>query len=159
MTTTTFALALHSRPSGSRRAARRRADDPIHLLPVPVRQLRLEVLLWAFRQGQPVDADALTCILLAKDSQLDDAFAVWTAESVRRLLWVDIVALCGALERRPPTLVAPTMWTLLDFLHGTQSLAAGSDALESLREPLIDSGGVGRRRRSSTSRGRHPAGR
>ena len=49
--------------------------------------------------------------------------AVWTAESVRRLLWVDIVTLCDALERRPPEQVAPTMWTLLDFLHGTQRLS------------------------------------
>ncbi|MEO8696911.1 MAG: hypothetical protein ABI658_25605 [Acidimicrobiales bacterium] len=159
MTTTTFALAAQSRPSGARRALRRRADDPIHLLPVPIRQLRLEVLLWAFRHGQPVDADALTCILLAKDSHLDDPFTIWTADSVRRLLWVDIVALCGALDRRPPALVAPTMWTLLDFFHSTQYLAVGSDPLESLREPLIDSGGVGRRRRANTSRGRHPAAR
>ncbi|MEO5841440.1 MAG: hypothetical protein ABIQ73_12350 [Acidimicrobiales bacterium] len=159
MTTPTFALAAHSRPSGARRVPRRRADDPIHLLPVPIRQLRLEVLLWAFRQGQPIDADALTYILLAKDSQLDDPFAVWTSESVRRLLWLDIVALCEALERRPPALVAPTMWTLLDFLHGAQCLAAGSDHLEALREPLVDSGGVGRRRRANPSRGRHPAAR
>jgi hypothetical protein len=159
MTTTTFARAAQRRPSGTRPSPRRRADDPIHLLPVPIRQLRLEVLLWAFRQGQPVDADALTCILLAKDSQLDDPFAVWTAESVRRLLWVDIVALCDAFERRPPALVAPTMWTLLDFLHSTHCLAGGSDPLELLREPLIDSGGMGRRRRADPSRRRHPAAR
>jgi hypothetical protein len=159
MTTTPFALARQSRPSGGRRAPRRRADDPIHLLPVAVRQLRLEAMLWAFRQGQPVDADALTCILLAKDSQLDEPFAVWTAASVRRLLWVDIVALCDSLERRPPALVAPTMWTLLDFLHGTHSFGDGSEQLELLREPLIDSGGVGRRPRASASRRRHPASR
>ena len=159
MTTTPFALAPHSRPSGPRRAPRRRADDPIHLLPVALRQLRLEVMLWGFRQGQPVDADALTCILLAKDSQLDDPFTVWTAESVRRLLWVDIVALCDVLDRRPPELVAPTMWTLLDFLHSTRGFADGSDQLEFLREPLIDSGGIGRRPRASASRRRHPASR
>lgn len=111
------------------------------------------------RQGKPVDADALTCILLAKDSHLDDPFALWTAESVRRLLWVDIVALCDALERRPPERVAPTMWTLLDFLDSMQRLAAGSDRLDLLREPLIDSGGIGRRPRASASRRRHPASR
>jgi len=158
MTTTPFALARQTRPSG-RRAPRRSVDDPIHLLPVAIRQLRLEVMLWAFRQGQPVDADALTCILLAKDSHLDDPFEVWTAESVRRLLWVDIVALCDALERRPPALVAPTMWTLLDFLHRTHCFGDGSDQLEFLREPLIDSGGIGRRSRASASRRRHPASR
>ena len=116
-------------------------------------------MLWAFRQGQPVDAEALTCILLAKDSQLDDPFTVWTAESVRRLLWVDIVALCLVLERPPPALVAPTMWTLLDFLHSTHRLGDGSDQRELLREPLIDSGGIGRRPRASASRRRHPASR
>ena len=159
MTTTTTPFAARPRPSGTRRPLRRRADDPIHLLPVPVRQLRLEVLLWAFHRGQPVDAEALSCILLAKDSHLDDPFDVWTAESVRRLLWVDIVALCEALERRPPELVAPTMWTLLDFLDATARFADGSDPLELLREPLIDSGGVALRRRVASSRRRHPAAR
>jgi len=158
MTTTTIALAARSRTPNGRRP-RRRADDPIHLLSVPIRQLRLEVLLWALRQGQPVEAEALTCILLAKDSQLDDPFTVWTAESVRRLLWVDIVALCDELDRRPPDLVAPTLWTLLDFLAGTHRLAHGSDPLALLREPLIDSGGIGRRRRVAPSRRRHPAAR
>ena len=159
MTTTTTPFAARFRTSGARRPLRRRADDPIHLLPVPVRQLRLEVLLWAFHRGQPVDAEALSCVLLAKDSHLDDPFDVWTAESVRRLLWVDIVALCEALDRRPPELVAPTMWTLLDFLDTTTRLADGSDPLELLREPLIDSGGVALRRRVASSRHRHPAAR
>ena len=156
MTTTTITSAARARPSGARRSSRRRVDDPIHLLPVPIRQLRLEVLLWAFRQGRSVDADALTCILLAKD-HLDDPFAIWTADSVRRLLWVDIVAMCDALDRRPPDLVAPTIWTLLDFLDGARRFAEGSDPLEYLREPLIDSGGIGRRLRAATSRRRHPA--
>ena len=121
--------------------------------------MRLEVLLWAFHRGQPVDAEALSCILLAKDSHRDDPFAVWTAESVRRLLWIDIVVLCEALERRPPEHVAPTMWTLLDFLDATACFADGSDPLELLREPLIDSGGVALRRRVAASRRRHPAAR
>ncbi|HUP74405.1 MAG TPA: hypothetical protein VM282_15285 [Acidimicrobiales bacterium] len=158
MTTTTSAFAAPSRPSAAHRAARRGADDPIHLLPVPVRQLRLEVLLWALRQGQPVEAEALTCILLAKDTH-DDPYTVWTAESVRRLLWIDIVALCEALERPPPELVALTMWTLLDFLAATDRFAGGSDPLELLREPLIDSGGFALRRRVASSRRRHPAAR
>ena len=129
------------------------------MLPLPLRQLRLEVLLWAFRQGLPVDADALTCILLAKDAHLDDPFTRWTAESVRRLLWVDIVTLCDALGLCRPEQVAATMWTLLDFLHGSQRFTDGSDRLELLREPLIDSGGVGRRRRDAPARRRHPAAR
>ena len=130
----------------------------MHLLGVALRQLRLEVLLWAFRLGLPVDADALTCILLAKQTHADGPF-VWTADSVRRLLWVDIMAQCAALERRPPDRTAATLWTLLDFLHGTQCLAAGSDDLAVLREPLIDSGGVGRRRRTTAAQRRHPAAR
>jgi hypothetical protein len=158
MTTTTSAFATASRSSGARRSPRRGADDPIHLLPVPVRQLRLEVLLWALRHGQPVEADALTCILLAKDTH-DDSCTVWSAESVRRLLWIDIVALCEALERRPPEQVAPTMWTLLDFFAATARFDDGSDPLEALREPLIDSGGCALRRRAASSRRRHPAAR
>ena len=158
-TTEPITLAARARTSGGRRLPRHRADDPIHLLPVELRQLRLEVLLWAFRQGQPVDAEALTCILLAKDAHLDDPFTRWTAESVRRLLWVDIVTLCDALGLHRPAQVAPTMWTLLDFLHGSHRLSDGSDLLELLREPLIDSGGVGRRRGVGPARRRHPAAR
>ena len=147
------------RTSGSPRVSRRRVDDPIHLLSVPARQLRLEVLLWAFRLGLPVDADALSCVLLANQSDADDSLTVWTADTVRRLLWVDIVALCATLERRPPEHVAPTMWTLLTFLDSSGRLADGSDRLDQLREPLIDSGGVGRRGRVAASRQRHPAAR
>jgi len=156
---TAIALAARARGTGGRRMPRHRADDPIHLLPVEIRQLRLEVLLWAFRQGLPIHAEALTCILLAKDAHLDDPFMRWTAESVRRLLWVDIVTLCDALGRHRPEQVAPTMWTLLDFLHGSHRLTVDSDVLELLREPLIDSGGIGRRRGVGTARRRHPAAR
>jgi hypothetical protein len=159
MTTSTTVHPLRPRTSGGVRARRRRGDDPIDLLEVPARQLRLEVLLSAFRLGQPVDADALSCILLAKQSHLGDPLTLWTAESVRRLLWVDIMSLCTSLERRAPDRVAPTMWTLLSFLDSTNCLADGSDRLEQLREPLIDSGGVGPRGRAATSRRRHPASR
>jgi hypothetical protein len=159
MSTFTVRPADRPRTPGGPRASRRRADDPIHLLAVPARQLRLEVLLWAFRLGLPIDADALSCILLAKQSDTDDSLILWTADSVRRLLWVDIVALCATLERRPPDRVAPTMWTLLTFLDGSGGLAAGSDPLDQLREPLIDSGGMNRRGRAASSSQRHPAAR
>jgi hypothetical protein len=159
MTTHPLALADRPRTTAARRAARHRADDPIHLLGVPARQLRLEVLLWAMRMGVPVDADALTCILLAKQSQVDLPFTCWTAESLRRLLWVDILTLCGSLDRRPPDQVAPTLWTLVDFLDRHDRLDDHSDRLEALRAPLIDSGGLGRRRRSASARRRHPAAR
>ena len=159
MTTPTIAPAARPRPSRGLRGARRRADDPVLLLTVPLRQLRLEVLLWAFRLGQPVDADALTCILLAKQDRADDPSTLWTAEAVRRLLWVDIVAQCVALERPPPAGAGATIWTLLDFLDATHGFADGSDNLTLLREPLIDSGGVGRRRRTTAAQRRHPAAR
>ena len=159
MSTFTLRRAARPRTSDGRRLSRRRPDDPIHLLTVPARQLRLEVMLWAFRLGLPVEADALSCVLLAKQADVDDPLTLWTADSVRRLLWVDIVALCTTLERRPPERVAATMWTLLTFLDGAGRLADGSDRLEQLREPLIDSGGVGRRGRAAVSRQRHPAAR
>ena len=160
MTTGTLQLTDRTRRTGARPGSRpRRADDAIHLLAVPLRQLRLEVMLWAMRRGQPVDADALTCVLLAKQSQADTPVSRWTAEAVRRLLWVDILTTCAALERRPPDRVASTMWTLFDFLDQHDRRGEGGDALDALREPLIDSGGIGRRRRSTTARNRHPAAR
>ena len=160
MTTGTLQLIDRPRRRGDRPASRtRRSDDATHLLSVPMRQLRLEVLLWAMRMGHPVEADALTCVLLAKQSQSDIPAARWTAESVRRLLWVDILTLCATLDRKTPDRVAPTMWTLLDFLDRHDRRGVSGDSLDALREPLIDSGGVGPRRRSSSTRRRHPAAR
>ena len=160
MTTGTLQLIDRSRRRGDRSVGRpRRVDDAVHLLSVPLRQLRLEVLLWAMRMGHPVDADALTCVLLAKQSQADTPASRWTAESVRRLLWVDILTTCATLDRKTPDRVAPTMWTLLDFLDRHDRRGDGGDPLDALREPLIDSGGVGPRRRSTTGRRRHPAAR
>ena len=159
MTTGTLQLIDRSRRRGDRPVRSRRADDALLLLSVPQRQLRLEVMLWAMRMGHPVDADALTFVLLAKQSQLDIPVPQWTADSVRRLLWVDILTTCATLGRKTPDRVAPTMWTLLDFLDRHDRRGDGGDPLDALREPLIDSGGIGPRRRSTRARTRHPAAR
>jgi hypothetical protein len=160
MTTHPFAPIDRPRSSAGRRAARHRPDDPIHLLAVPVRQLRLEVLLWAMRMGLPVDADTLTCVLLAQQSTCDGSVLRFTAESVRGLLWVDILSVCADLERRPPDDVATTMWTLFEFLDRHDRFDDHSDPIEALREPLVDSGGLARRRgRVRSTRTRHPAAR
>jgi hypothetical protein len=98
-------------------------------------------------------------VLLAKQSQIDIPITRWTADSVRRLLWVDILTTCASLDRKTPERVAPTMWTLLDFLDHHDRRGDGGDSLDSLREPLIDSGGIGPRRRSTSARRRHPAAR
>jgi hypothetical protein len=160
MTIHTLALADRTRGNRAPRASRHGADDPIHLLPVPLRQLRLEVLRWAMHMGVPVDADSLTCILLAKQHQRDPSVLHFTADAVRSLLWIDILSLCADLERRPPEHVATTFWTLLDYLDRHDRFDPQSDALAQLREPLIDSGGLRQRRgRVQGGRTRHPAAR
>jgi hypothetical protein len=114
------------------------------------------VLLWAFREGQAVDATALTAILGAKHDRHDEPFTRWSRHTVRELLWVDVGRWCEQHGTAAPATTARTMWTVLDHLEATDGFAPGSERLALLREPLIDSGGVdpraARPRRKTTAR-------
>jgi hypothetical protein len=130
-------------------------------LPVWLRRTRVEVLLWAFRSGRPVDGAALTVVLAAKHARDGETFAQWTRHSVRALLWVDIPEWCEARAVPVPAAAPVTMWALLDHLAERDAFGPGSDPLPLLREPLVDSGGLDRhgrpRVRASLRGGRHPA--
>ena len=151
--------AVRARARVRRRSGAARATDT---LPVWLRRFRLEVLLWAFREGRPLDPAALTAVLGAKHHRSEEPFHQWSRHSVRELLWVDIdgwwreVVADGS---PPPAAAAATLWTLLDHLDAVDGFAPGSDPLVLLREPLVDSGGVDRRGRpaSRRSRARHPS--
>jgi hypothetical protein len=142
------------------RRHRRRADD-LDDLPVWLRRTRVEVLLWAFRSGHPIDAGALTVVLGAKHARDGETFAQWTRHTVRELLWVDIPDWCDERGTPVPTAAPATMWALLDHLAAADGFGPGSDPLPLLREPLVDSGGLDRhgrpRGRASFRGGRHPA--
>jgi hypothetical protein len=146
---------VRPRPSRSRppRAARRTVDE----LPLWLRRLRLEVLLWAFHEGRPVDAGALTAVLGAKHARADEPFARWTRPAVRELLWLDVARWCEARGSAAPRATALTLWTLLDHLDPVDGFAPRSERLALLREPLLDSGGVdprlARARRTPVTRG------
>jgi hypothetical protein len=132
------------------------------VLSVPLRRDRLEVLLWAFRLGRPLNADALTAVLGAKHDGVAAPYRQWKQDHVRELLWGDLAGWCAQHELPVPDGVAPTIWTVLDFLHATGCFGRGSDSLRLLREPLVDSGGMrrdGRPRRTPGrgTRARHPS--
>lgn len=147
-----------SSPGARRRRTRAVATD---LLPVPLRRERLEVLLWAFRLGRPVNADALSAVIGAKHDAITAPYRQWKQDHVRELLWCGVAGWCAQHDAPVPGPVAPTMWTVLDFLQSTRGFARGSDSLRLLREPLVDSGGIqpdGRARGARrTSRTRHPS--
>jgi hypothetical protein len=143
-----------SRARSSDRAAHRGADE----LPVWLRRHRLEVLLWAFREGRPLDAIALTAVLGAKHERDDEPFFQWSRHSVRALLWCEISTWCARHELVTPPATASTMWTLLDHLAANDRFDPGSDPLSLLREPLVDSGGLDARGRvASRRRPAHPS--
>lgn len=144
---------------GRRRSSAARASDA---LPVWLRRFRLEVLLWAFREGRPVDPVALTAVLGAKHHRADEPFHQWSRHGVRELLWVDIDAWWRdvvADGSPPPATAAATMWTLLDHLDAVDGFAPGTDPLALLREPLVDLGGLDRSGRPNARRRRlrHPS--
>jgi hypothetical protein len=150
-------------------ATRRRRRPPraggtrsADVLPVWLRRRRVEVLLWAFREGRVVDATALTAVLGAKHARDEEPFQQWTRHTVRELLWCEVADWCA--ERgvgSPPAGTAATVWTLLDHLVATDGFDPGSDPLSLLREPLVDSGGLdartGRPRRAAPRRRTHPS--
>ena len=139
----------HTRPTRSRPPRARRGLDA---LPLWLRRVRVEVLLWAFHEGRVVDATALTAILGAKHDRHDEPFTRWSRHTVRELLWVDVGRWCELRGSAAPASTAMTLWTVLDHLDATDGFAPGSDRLALLREPLIDSGGVDPRTARASSR-------
>jgi hypothetical protein len=126
-----------------------------------LRRVRVEVLLWAFREGRAIDAAALTAVLGAKHARSDEPFHQWTRLSVRGLLWSDVPDWCADHGLDLPAATAATMWTVLDHLAAHEGFDPGSDALSLLREPLVDSGGLDARtgtpRRGRGGRAAHPS--
>jgi hypothetical protein len=152
-------LSRH-RPRRSR-AASRSGSRTAETLPVWLRRFRVEVLLWAFREGRPVDADALSAVLGAKHARDDEPIHQWTRLSVRALLWSGVPDWCEQHGLAVPPATASTIWTVLDHLAARDGFDPGSDPLSQLREPLVDSGGLDARtgapRRVRTGRVAHPS--
>jgi hypothetical protein len=135
-------------PSRPRRSRTHRAGSGprrVEVLPVWLRRFRVEVLLWAFREGRPVDAAALTALLGAKHARDDEPFHQWSRHTVRALLWFEVADWCADHGVEPTAAAAATMWTLLDHLAAGERFDPGSDPLSLLREPLVDSGGLDHR--------------
>ena len=154
------------RPTSSRARPRRRhrgnaGSRATAALPVWLRRLRVEVLLWAFREGRPIDAAALTAVLGAKHVRDDEPFHQWSRLTVRALLWFEVADWCADNGEEPSATTAATMWTLLDHLAAGERFDPGSDPLSLLREPLVDSGGLdgrtGTPRRGAAARRNHPS--
>jgi hypothetical protein len=139
------------------RAGQRSAEA----LPVWLRRFRVEVLLWAFREGRSIDAAALTAVLGAKHARDDEPIHQWSRLSVRALLWSGVPDWCEDHGVPVPPTTATTLWTVLDHLAARDGFDPGSDHLAQLREPLVDSGGLdvrtGNPRRVRTSRAAHPS--
>ena len=135
-------------------------DRTTEHLPVWLRRWRVEILLWAFREGRRLDSEALTAVLGAKHARLDEPITQWTRHTVRELLWCDVAEWCAERELAVPEAVAVTTWAVLDYLAASDAFGPGSDPLAALRVPLVDSGGLradGRPRSQSRSRRAHPS--
>jgi hypothetical protein len=154
-------ITAFRRSSTRPRAAARPGSRTAQTLPLWLRRYRVEVLLWAFREGRPVDADALTALLGAKHDRVDEPIHRWTRITVRALLWSGVPAWCLQHDLPVPQATAATMWTVLDHLAARDGFDPGSDPLSRLREPLVDSGGLDARtgapRRARSGRVAHPS--
>ena len=91
--------------------------------------------------GRPVNADALSLILVAKQrtgAPLDR----WRGDEVSRLVRIDLVELAEELDVALPADTAVTLWTALDAWADLAVLAPGSDSIAQLREPLCAMAGL-----------------
>jgi|GEM_PF-6214933 len=114
----------------------------------------LRLRAWALAHGQVVQLTALDAVLQARDDGGEAVTGRWTRAGVEHLLWAGVVAGCRRRGQPVPEQVAETLWALLGHLEATGQLAAGSDELAVLRDPLVAYGGLGTNGRPRPAGGR-----
>ena len=126
------------------------ASQAIVLEPT-LRRHRCEVARFALAEGLPLNIDAITVILAAK--QVESAtekrpFTRWTQRGLVAFLWGTATEWCAAHGVELPPTTAESLWTYLTFLFEHRELASGSARLTALREALCETADVNREGRA-----------
>jgi regulator of extracellular matrix RemA (YlzA/DUF370 family) len=122
-------------------------------LDATLRHHRCEVARYALRTGRPLNLDAITLILAAKQFESvaeRRPFTRWTRRGLVGFLWGTASEWATRHGVELPESTAETLWTYLGFLDEQGQLASGSAPLAELRGELEDHAGLtpaGRRNR------------
>jgi hypothetical protein len=123
----------------------------------PLREHRCAVARYALAKGRPLNLDAITAILSAKELECETErhpFTRWTTDGLVTFLWGTVAEWCATRGIAIPPSTAESLWTYLTFLDDTGELASGSARIDRLREALRENTGI-----TAGGRARHPAGR
>ena len=126
-------------------------------LPEDLRQHRCDVARYALAEGLPLNLDAITVVLAAKqfESSTDRRpFTRWTSTHLMGFLWGTVVDWCRLTDVAVPPSTAESLWTYLTFLFEQGELASGSSRLSDLREVLVEHTNLSRAGRAA-----HPSSR
>ena len=139
-------------PAAGRRSARSAVP-----LPAELRQQRCEVARYALAEGLPLNLDAITVVLAAKqfESSTDGRPVTrWTSTHLMGFLWGTVVDWCRTSDVAVPAATAESLWTYLTFLFERGELASGSSRLADLREVMVEHTNLSRAGRAA-----HPSSR
>ena len=114
------------------------------LLCPSLRSLRSRTLSSSLSLGTPVRPDTVSVVLAAKADRFLEPVEVWLEETVRELLWVDVLAWCEHHDLELPLDVPEALWAVLRVLEADGLLGGDSDRIDTLRRPLLEFGGLGR---------------
>lgn len=122
-----------------------------------LREHRCAVARYALASGRPLNLDAITAILAAKEIESESdrhPFTRWTTDGLVSFLWGTVAEWCTARGIALPASTAESLWTYLTFLDEAGELASGSARIDRLQEALRENTGI-----TAAGRARHPAGR
>lgn len=123
------------------------------------RAVRTAAARWALSSGRPLNLDAATVILAAKEFEASvdgRPFNRWSASGAVTFLWATVPEFCAARNVSVPAGLAESLWTWFDFLAHHRQFASGSSTLAALREVLVDTAGLTRVGRASRRSPRTP---
>lgn len=110
-----------------------------------LRRHRCEVARYALRAGRPLNLDAITLILAAKQFESNAErrpFTRWTRRGLVGFLWGTASEWATRHGVALPESTAETLWTYLGFLDEQDQFASGSAPLAELRAELEDHAGL-----------------
>ena len=102
----------------------------------PFRQLYRNVLQAAVRAGQPINADALRVVLVAKQSMHTTPATQFTTIDVWQLMFVDVMAWCRNRRLDVPIGCAAAITTTVRWLDESGELDPDSDPLADLLDAI-----------------------
>ena len=114
-------------------------------LDAALRQHRCEVVRWALSAGRPLNLDAITVIIAARQSEAvaeGRPFTRWTTNTVLMFLFGTATQWCNDQAVELPTHAGESLFTYLAYLNANHELASGSSPIGQLRRSVCELAGL-----------------